>query len=71
MIISIHEKLTAGILAVTLKIQTDFPEVYKVMSKTPLFLLFSKHEITTNQLGDYLIEIQGHLSTFRSNKNLN
>jgi hypothetical protein len=66
----IHEKLTTGIIAVTLKIQTEFPEVYKAMSKTPLFHLFNKNEITTNQLGEYLIEIQDHLSTFKSNKNL-
>jgi hypothetical protein len=67
---AIHEKLTAGIIAVTLKIQSEFPEVYTVMSQTPLFLLFKSNEITTNQLGEYLIEIQDHLSAFRSNRDL-
>ena len=66
----IHEKLTVGIRAVTLKIQSEFPEVYKAMSKTPLFRSFNNNEISTNQLGEYLIEIQDHLSAFRANKNL-
>ena len=68
--VAIHEKLTNGIKTVSIKIQSEFPEVYKEMSKTLLFRLFNNNEITTNQLGEYLIEIQDHLSAFRANKNL-
>ena len=62
-----HQKLTAEIMAVTAKIQTEFPEVYKVMSETPLFLSYNEAEITTAELEEYLSEIQKHLSTFRAN----
>jgi len=62
-----HQKLTAEIMAVTAKIQTEFPEVYKVMSETPLFLSYNEAEITTAELEEYLSEIQKQLSTFRAN----
>lgn len=63
-----HQKLTAEIMAVTAKIQTEFPEAYKLMSETPLFLSYSKPEITNTELEEYLSEIRGQLDTFRSGK---
>jgi hypothetical protein len=63
-----HEKLTAEIMAVTAKIQTEFPEVYKLMSETPLFLSYADADITTAELKEYLSEIQKQLTTFRLNK---
>ena len=62
-----NQKLTADIMAVTARIQVEFPELYKLMSETPLFLSYNKVEITAAELEEYLSEIQKQLTTFRSN----
>ena len=63
--------LTAEILEITLQIQVEFPELYKLLNETPLFLSFQKSEITTENLEEYLYSLKDQKKTFEENEHLN
>ncbi|MDZ4845839.1 MAG: hypothetical protein SH857_09845 [Chitinophagales bacterium] len=52
------------IFRVTTIIQKDFPELYKHLSETPLFLSTLEKEISTVDFEQYLESIQMQLTAF-------
>jgi len=63
-----QQKLETEIIFVTTKIQNEFPELYKLLSETPLFLSYNNGEITAGELEEYLASIKAQLYTFETNE---
>ena len=63
-----QQKLENEILSVTSRIEKEFPELYKLLIETPLFLSYNKSRITTAELEEYLISLRSQLSTFEKNE---
>lgn len=62
---ALHKKLMAEILMVTAKIQREFPEQYKVLSETPLFLFDKEKEINAADFEHYLDSLKTQLAAFK------
>lgn len=62
------QNLTKAILNVTLEIQERFPELYVLLSETPLFLSYGTRGITKPDLKQYLTSLKMQLSTFLSSE---
>jgi hypothetical protein len=54
------------IFAVTYQIQIKFPELYRVLSETPLFTAESKLNITNEDLEKYLESLKHQMSSFEN-----
>ena len=53
---------------VTTKIQKEFPEQYKVLSETPLFLFDREKEINTADFEHYLESLKKQLAAFKKSR---
>lgn len=62
--IYLQNKLINEILIVTMMIQTSFPELYKLLSETPLFMSHIKKDIGVTDFEQYLESLKMQLSTF-------
>lgn len=65
------QSLTNNILDVTLEIQERFPELYMLLSETPLFLSCDTAGISKLDLNQYLVSLTMQFSTFSSSEMLN
>jgi hypothetical protein len=61
-------KLTICIFEVTQKIQEKFPELYLLLSETPLFSSESKKPINVSDLGKYLNTLKKQLQMFEKER---
>jgi hypothetical protein len=64
----IFEALTDGILLITVEIRTEFPELYNVLTETPLRYNANKAEVGLDELVDYLEVITYQLDDFRKSE---
>ena len=55
------------ILRVTVRIQNELPELYKLLIETPLFLNRKEPEISIRELGQYLESLNLQLNEYTSN----
>ena len=65
------QNLTNNILDVTLEIQERFPELYMLLSETPLFLSYDTLGISKLDLNQYLTSLKMQFSTFLGSEMLN
>jgi hypothetical protein len=61
-------KLTIRIFEVTQKIQEKFPELYLLLSETPLFSSEGKKPISVSDLGKYLNTLKKQLWMFEKKR---
>ena len=64
----IFDALTDGILLITVEIRTEFPELYNVLTETPLRFNANKAEVGMDELVDYLEVISYQLNDFRKSQ---
>ncbi|MEY3240949.1 MAG: hypothetical protein RIR11_2387 [Bacteroidota bacterium] len=64
----IFDALTDGILLITIEIRTEFPELYNVLTETPLRYNANKAEVSMDELVDYLEVITYQLDDFRKSE---
>lgn len=64
----IFDALTDGILLITVEIRTEFPELYNVLTETPLRYNANKAEVGMDELVDYLEVISCQLDDFRKSE---
>ncbi len=64
----IFDALTDGILLITIEIRTEFPELYNVLTETPLRFNANKAQVGTDELEDYLEVISYQLNDFRKSE---
>jgi len=62
--IHLQNKLTKEILLVTMMIQKSYPELYNLLSETPLFISSAKKEIKVVDFEQYLESLKMQLNTF-------
>ncbi len=64
----VFDALTDGILLITIEIRTEFPELYNVLTETPLRYNANKAEVGMDELLDYLKVISYQLDDFRNSE---
>lgn len=63
------EEIQKEILAVTTKIQQEFPEVYNVLPETPLSP-GSQGDVASHEYEEYLEALKKHLEKLRNNEQI-
>lgn len=63
-----HKQLMKDILSVTEQIRRQYPELYKVLTETPLFLPSNEQEISVADFRRYLESLTAQLKTFEESK---
>jgi CHASE1-domain containing sensor protein len=63
-----NQALETEILALTTRIENEFPELYKLLGETPLFLSYTTGQITQAELKEYRDTLRSQLSTFETNE---
>ena len=66
----IFDALTDGILLITVEIRTEFPELYNVLTETPLRYNTNKAVVGMDELVDYLEVITCQLDDFRKSETI-
>ena len=64
----IFDALTDGILLITVEIRSEFPELYNVLTETPLRYNTNKAAVGMDELVDYLEVITCQLDDFRQSE---
>jgi hypothetical protein len=62
------QKLLNEILQVTAKIQMEFPERYRYLSETPLFMFDKQKGVSNADFEEYLASLVAQLATHRFNR---
>jgi hypothetical protein len=68
--ISNPAKLMNEIFLITYQIQVKFPELYRLLSETPLYLVESERFITNSDFEKYLETIKNQLAVSENNSNV-
>lgn len=66
-----QQKLIAEILAITAKIQEEFPELYKNLRETPLSFSHTDKDTDTIAFKDYLESLKTQLADFEKAEHKN
>lgn len=66
----VYNKLMNEIIASTTRIQNEFPELYRFLNETPLFLTYKKSEISLIDFRQYLDSLNEQISAAEKSRGI-